>query len=308
MRPPGDIASLGWRRVRDCKRYDLRLRLLPRDRSARTEQEAEAKHHVSTDARVTVADARRRCPGHAQAASGLGEADGAEVVVQERLRVRLSHIFPIARAVAAAGIPRHLAMSVAPATLNTGSRVATVSTQLVVRQPRHRQGALGQELARASVAGKFDVRCDMTATDLLVQPQVIAEPDELDLRWRAAFMGTDYRPLESWDELDLLLMHIGMPGFGFLIVERLTRDRFVQAMGDTGALIIEVCGNAGTWHPDVWRLRRDTPLPHAALDGQLWDGGMDARCLFTAAEAAVVFREWLVGGSVLGVELESVQY
>jgi hypothetical protein len=91
-------------------------------------------------------------------------------------------------------------------------------------------------------------------------------------------------------------MRIGQPGFGFLIVESLPLHRFVQAMGEPEALIIEVCGNAGVWHPDVWRLRRDAPLPHAPLDAQLWDGGMDARCLFTAAEAAAMFREWLRGG------------
>jgi hypothetical protein len=168
----------------------------------------------------------------------------------------------------------------------------------------------GKNRLAASVAGKFDVRCDMTATDVLLQPQVIAEPEELDLRWRAESMGVRYLPLTSWVEMDLLIMQIGQPGFGYLIVENLAMHRFVQAMGDTEAMIIEVCGNAGTWHPDVWRLRRPfgATLPHAALDGQLWDGGMDARSLFTAGEAAGAFRQWLRGGSVAGVELEAVRY
>lgn len=150
--------------------------------------------------------------------------------------------------------------------------------------------------------------CDMTTTDVLPAVQVLAEPFEIDLRWRAESIGVGYLPLTSWFELDLLIMQIGQPGFGFLIVESLPLHRFVQAMGEPEALIIEVCGSAGVWHPDVWRLRRDAPLPHAPLDAQLWDGGMDARCLFTAVEAAAAFREWLRGGSVSGVGLERVVY
>jgi hypothetical protein len=180
----------------------------------------------------------------------------------------------------------------------------------------------GKSRLAASVAGKIDVRCDMTTTEfvtsagvltssaVLPDELVLAEAAEIDLRWRAETMGARYRPLDSWFELDLLLMRIGQPGFGYLIVESVPLGRFVQAMGDPEALIIEVCGDAGVWHPDVWRLRRPfgATLPHAALDAQLWDGGMDARSLFTAGEAAGAFRQWLRGGSVAGVELEAVRY
>lgn len=81
-------------------------------------------------------------------------------------------------------------------------------------------------------------------------------------------------------------------------------------MGDAGALIIEVCGNAGTMHPDVWRLCRapGDVLPTAELGAVLFEGGVDVENLFTVEEAGRVFREWLRGGAVSGVVLERVVY
>ena len=81
--------------------------------------------------------------------------------------------------------------------------------------------------------------------------ELLAELEDIDLRWRAEGMGMRYRPLSSWLELDLLLARLGIGGPDYIIVESLARNRFVQTMGDPGALIIEVCGNAGTPHPDV---------------------------------------------------------
>ncbi len=140
--------------------------------------------------------------------------------------------------------------------------------------------------------------------------QLLAELEEIDLRWRAEGMGMRYRPLGSWLELDLLLARLGIDGPEYIIVESLARNRFVQTMGDPGALIIEVCGNAGTPHPDVWRLRRapGDVLPTASLGAVLFEGGMDAENLFTVDEAGRVFREWLRGGAVSGVVLERVVY
>lgn len=140
--------------------------------------------------------------------------------------------------------------------------------------------------------------------------QLFAELEEIDLRWRAEGMGMQYSPLRSWLELDLLLARLGIGGPDFIIVESLARNRFVQTMGDPGALIIEVCGNLGTPHPDVWRLRRapGDVLPTAALGAVLFEGGMDVENLFTVEEAERVFREWLRGGAVSGVVLERVVY
>jgi hypothetical protein len=140
--------------------------------------------------------------------------------------------------------------------------------------------------------------------------QLLAELEEIDLRWRAEGMGMRYRPLRAWLELDLLLARLGIGGPDFIVVESLARHRFVQTMGDPGALIIEVCGNAGTLHPDVWRLRRapGDVLPTASLGVVLFEGGMDAENLFIVEEAGRVFREWLRGGEVSGVVLERVVY
>ncbi len=140
--------------------------------------------------------------------------------------------------------------------------------------------------------------------------QLLAELEEIDLRWRAEGMGMRYRPLRSWLELDLLLVRLGIGGPDFIIVESLGRNRFVQTMGDPGALIIEVCGNLGTPHPDVWRLRRapGDVLPTAELGAVLFGGGIDVENLFTVEEAGRVFREWLRGGAVSGVVLERVVY
>jgi len=140
--------------------------------------------------------------------------------------------------------------------------------------------------------------------------QLLAELEEIDLRWLAEGMGTQYRPLRSWLELDLLLARLGIDGPEFIIVESLARSRWVQTMGDPGALIIEVCGNAATSDRDVWRLRRapGDVLPTASLGALLFEGGMPVENLFTVEEAGRVFREWLRGGAVSGVVLERVVY
>jgi hypothetical protein len=70
----------------------------------------------------------------------------------------------------------------------------------------------GKNRLAASVAGKFDVRCDMTTTEVLAEEQVLAEPFEIDLRWRAESMGVGYLPLTSWFELDLLSCGSGSRG------------------------------------------------------------------------------------------------
>ena len=148
----------------------------------------------------------------------------------------------------------------------------------------------------------------MTIADVLVDSLPLEELDEVDLRWRAHDSPL-YQPLTRWIELDLLLMGVGS-SFEYLIVESLATHRFVQTMGDPAALIIEVCGNAGSYHPDVWRLRRarSDRLANAELGATLFDGGMDPECLFTVEEAARVFREWLRTGQLSRFELEAVHY
>lgn len=151
-----------------------------------------------------------------------------------------------------------------------------------------------------------------TGNQLTVQLdlRMLEEPEEIDLRWRAQGMGVWFRPLASWGEMDRLLGMVGVDGPEYLIVESVSRHRFAQTMGDPNALIIEVCGNAGSGHPDVWRLRRapGDRLPHAELGATLFEGGMDPDCLFTVAEAARVFRAWLGGGELCGYGVEGVVY
>ncbi len=146
--------------------------------------------------------------------------------------------------------------------------------------------------------------------DVQTELELLHELEEINLRWRAEGMGMHYNPLRSWIELDLLLARLRIDGPEFLIVESLATHRWVQTMGDPGALIIEVCGNAGTPHPDVWRLRRapGDVLPTASLGALLFEGGMHLENLFTVEEAGRVFREWLRGGAVSGVVLERVVY
>ncbi len=148
---------------------------------------------------------------------------------------------------------------------------------------------------------RIEVQTDLALLEELVEP---------DLRWREEGMD-GYAPLTSWMELDLLLSRLGIGGPDYLVVESLATSRFVQTMGDPKALIIEVCENAGTFYPDVWRLRRapGDRLPNGELGALLFEsGGVGAEHLFTVEEAARVFREYLRHGSVSGVELERVVY
>ena len=143
-----------------------------------------------------------------------------------------------------------------------------------------------------------------------IQTETVPLPEfePIDLRWRAECMR-GYLPLDSLIEVDQVLMLVGEPGYDFIVVQRLARSRFAQAMGDPAALIIEVCDTAGSMSPLVWRLRRaHDRLPHAELGATLFDGGMDPDNLFTVTEAFTLFRDWLGSGSVSGVSLDPVDY
>jgi hypothetical protein len=150
------------------------------------------------------------------------------------------------------------------------------------------------------------------ATDPEHQATVATAPAPLphDLRWTASHLQPEYRPVESWLEIDLLLMQLSEPGLPYVVVESRSTRRFAQAMGESDAMIIEVCSEGGMPHPAVWRLRRAVALPYAALATHSWDGdGVAAETLFTAEEASVAIRGWLREGALPStVTLEQVVY
>jgi hypothetical protein len=141
--------------------------------------------------------------------------------------------------------------------------------------------------------------------------EVEPAPEPLNLRWTAQYLKPEYRPLASWLELDFLIMRIGQENFDYLIVESPHTGRFAQALGDPEGMIIEVCGEMGINHPEVWQLRRASSnrLPDAELTAQLFEGdGVDPDALFTASEASELFRGWLQRGSVGKYQLVPVIY
>jgi len=151
-----------------------------------------------------------------------------------------------------------------------------------------------------------------TATDPERQAAVAAAPAPLpqDLRWTASHLRPEYRPVESWLEIDLLLMQLGEPDLPYVVVESRRMARFAQAMGESDAMIIEVCSESGIPRPTVWRLRRAVALPYAELAVHSWEGaGVAAETLFTADEASVAFRSWLCEGALpSGATVERVVY
>ena len=149
-----------------------------------------------------------------------------------------------------------------------------------------------------------------TATDLEFQAAAAPAPLPHDLRWTASHLRPEYRPVEAWLEIDLLLMQLGEPDLPYVVVESRSTARFAQAMGESDAMIIEVCSESGMPRPTVWRLRRAVALPYAQLAVHSWEGaGVAAETLFTANEASVAFRSWLREGALpSGATVERVVY
>lgn len=145
----------------------------------------------------------------------------------------------------------------------------------------------------------------------LVAPVAIPAPDPLDLKWTAEHLRPHYEPLTSWLELDLLLHQLGGAGFPYLVVEHALRQRFAQAWGGAGGMIVELCGSSGMRHPAVFRVRSadGARSAHATLEARLFDdGSVDARDLFSPLEAGAIMRSWLERGSADGFELVPVAY
>jgi hypothetical protein len=139
------------------------------------------------------------------------------------------------------------------------------------------------------------VQTAWSASEPELDPAVSPSPH--DVRWTARHLQPRYRWVDSWLDIDLLLMQLGEPDLPYVIVEARQAARFAQAMGESDAMIVEVSSQVGMQHPTVWRLRRDVALPHAQLATLGWEGdGVDALTLFTAEEAGVVFRSWLRHG------------
>jgi hypothetical protein len=138
----------------------------------------------------------------------------------------------------------------------------------------------------------------------------LSQPSTFNLRWTAQHVRPRYELVESWFEVELLVMMIGQPHFPYLIVEDVSALRFAQAMGEPDGMIVEVCEQLGTFHPRVMRLRRSrrTRLPNAALTSTLFTPVVHPDNLFTSTEASGHLSDWLSTGAIHGAHLEPVLY